>query len=494
VSTKATDDPSVRVKTAEGEVSVKLGEFEELVRRGQVEPATPIRFPLVTGDRWVAAQELEIFRGLYSPERIVFQDQFNLRRFPMATALFVVANVVVFLFIQHARLWYGDEAPLVLGAKAAPLMEEAGQLWRVLTFSFIHADEFHLLSNMGFLLLLGLALENAYSRRSYLVILAASGVSSGIFSYLLTEQPSAGASGMVFGMLGALVVFGVKYRTLIPSPYAYYFGWSVLPLLLITIYVGWTQPLVDNWGHVGGLVGGLVASRLLPAELLENKAITPSGWALAAAALIVLVLISVFGPPVLARLTLGSQQYRDNWGLSVSFPNTWSHQEYDDYGYVLFRHGSYPYVRLVTGSVTRELPPEPHHALSRRLRQEVLEAEARGELDEVSRFRRRRLRLDGHPAEVAAYTYRVGRRRYYRELYVATAGRQEAILSLATLEVWRRAYGPVFSKVVGSFRLARQGPVTEPARPPSLPSPAPSTLGPGPLPSPRIADLSGFYR
>ena len=342
------EGPSVRLRRAlDGdEIVLSLEEFEDLVRKGQVGPQTKVRFPLVTGDHWVVAEDLEIFRGLYSPARIAFQDQFNLSRFPLTTALFVIINVGAFLFLQHARLWYGDDAPLVLGAKAAPLIEETGQLWRLLTFNFVHADRFHLIVNMGFILVLGLALENAFSRRSYLLIMTSSAVCSGIASYLLTAEPSAGASGIVFGILGALVVFGVKYRALIPRPYAYYFGWSVLPLLLITIYAGYTQPLVDNWGHLGGLVGGVLACMILPAEVLENKVVTVSGWAIAAAALLAVAGLSIFGAPIVSRLALGSSIYTDELGLTVTYPDSWSGQRYDPLGYILMSHPGYPYVEL----------------------------------------------------------------------------------------------------------------------------------------------------
>ncbi len=463
------EGPTVHLrKVSDGdEIALGLEEFEDLVRKGQIGPQTKIRLSLVTGEHWIVAEDLEIFRGLYSPDRIAFHEQFNLRRFPLVTALFVVINVVAFLFIQHARLWYGDEAPLVLGAKAAPLIEEAGQLWRVLTFSFVHADRFHLLSNMAFVLVLGLALENAFSRRSYLLIMTASGVCSGVASYLLTVEPSAGASGIVFGILGALVVFGVKYRALIPRPYAYYFGWSVLPLLLITIYVGWSQPLVDNWGHVGGLIGGVLACLVLPAEVLENKVVTASGWAQAGAAFILVVGISVLGAPVVSRLALGATTYEDDLGLSITFPDSWEEQTYDQYGYVLFRHRSYPYIQMTIGSIEREHVVDPHEALSQRLRLEVIEAEERGELDSVSRFRRRRLRIGGHPAEVATYTFRVERRRCYRELYIITHDRQEHVLSLSTLEAWRHPYARVFSEVIGSIRLdLPERP--QPAQPPPI--------------------------
>ncbi len=438
------------------DITVDLEEFEELIRTGAVGPKAQVRFSLVTGEHWVAAEDLEIFRGLYSPARIVFQEQFNLRRFPLATEIFVVLNTVVFLFTQPARLWSGDEAPLVLGAKAAPLIEEAGQLWRLLTFNFVHADRLHLLSNMGFVLLLGLALENAFSRRSYLMIMTSSAVCSGVASYLLTEAPSAGASGIVFGILGALVVFGIKYRAVIPRAYTYYFGWSVLPLLLFTIYSGLGQPLVDHWGHVGGLIGGVLACLVLPAEVLENKVVKASGWAVAGAVLLVIVGIVVGGGPILSWLTVHHVPYEDDLGLTVSFPDSWDERGWDQLGYARFRHSSYPFIEMTLGSIEREEEVDPHEALSRRLRLEVIDAEARGELDSVSRFRRRRLRIDGHPAELASYTFRIGRRRCHRTVYVVASGRREYVITLSTLEAWRRPYAPVFSRVVSSIQIAER--------------------------------------
>lgn len=454
-TSKDNEGPIVHLKRASDgdEVELALEEFEELVKKGQIGPQTRVRFALVTGEHWVAAEELEIFRGLYSPARIAFQEQFNLRRFPLVTALFVTVNVVAFLFIQHARLWYGVEAPLVLGAKAAPLIEEAGQLWRLLTFNFVHADRLHLLSNMAFALILGLALENAFSRRSYLVIMTSSALCSGIASYLLTVEPSAGASGIVFGILGALVVFGVKYRAVIPRPYAYYFGWSLLPLLFVTIYAGLTQPLVDNWGHIGGLVGGVVSCLVLKAEVLENKAVTVSGWAMAGGAFVLIVAVMVFGAPIVTWLTVERRTFSDDLGLELNYPSSWDERGYDEYGYIRFNHSAYPYIQMTVGSIERPEPVDPHEALDRRLRLEVLDAEQRGELDSVSRFRRRQLRLDGHPAEVATYTFRVERRRCHRAVYIIAQDNIEHVVSLSTLEAWRRPYARVFADVVSSIRI-----------------------------------------
>lgn len=447
-------EPIVRVRTAEGEAAVGLEQFESLVRKGKVGPETEVSFALVTGDRFVRAADLEIFRGLYSEERIVFQEQFNLSRFPLVTVVLVGLTVVWFLAVQYAEIWYGPEAALVLGAKARPLIEEAGQLWRILSFSFVHADQLHLLANAGFLMLFGLALENAYSRWSYALILLSSALTSGLASYLFTEAPSAGASGIVFGILGGLVVFGIKYRALIPRRYAYYFGWSVLPLILITVYAGLAEPLVDHSGHLGGLVGGVLACLFLGAELLEKGPSSRLAWLRTVAILLATPAALVLAGPLVARAAGRERSIEDDLGFQLSVPAGWSRREHDDLGNEVLRQQDYAYVVLAYGSIARPEPVDPEAALSARLALEVDERLERGELEGFSELRRERLEIGGHPAAMVAYTsLEPGHGRSYRELYVIARGQIEHSLSFQTLEAWQPAYAPIFARVLASVRL-----------------------------------------
>ena len=91
----------LKIRTTAGEESLELPEFEARVLRGEIPPDTQILFPVVTGERWVPARELEVFKGLYSPDRIYFTRYFNLSRFPVITTAVIAANVVVYGVMKH---------------------------------------------------------------------------------------------------------------------------------------------------------------------------------------------------------------------------------------------------------------------------------------------------------------------------------------------------------------------------------------------------------
>ena len=74
---------------------------------------------------------------------------------------------------------------------------------------------------------------------------------------------SCGASGLVFGVWGAVAVFGVRYRRYLPDRYRRYFLGSVVPYSVFALYFGLAVPGVDNWAHAGGFLGGYLVSAFL---------------------------------------------------------------------------------------------------------------------------------------------------------------------------------------------------------------------------------------
>ncbi len=261
----------IRIRTQTGEETLDLGEFESRVVRGEIPPDTPVCFPVVSGEAFVPARELEIFRGLYSPSRIYFTRYFNLASFPVLTAGIILANVAVFAVGHLGPSESGGlTAELVrLGAKAGPLITDLGESWRLLTANFVHRDWLHLLFNLFFLFNLGGALENTYRRHDYLLIILASAIGTTGLSFVGSSAISAGASGVVFGCFGGVVVFGLKYRDIIPRRYRRFFGASVVPYVLIFLWLGWMSTGIDNWGHLGGLLGGTLTTLLLRPRLLD---------------------------------------------------------------------------------------------------------------------------------------------------------------------------------------------------------------------------------
>ena len=134
----------------------------------------------------------------------------------------------------------------------------AGEWWRVFTVVLTHASWLHLGMNMLVLFQLGNIVEGYYGRTRYSIILLASTVSASFASLLLDplNQPSVGASGMIFGLFGAMALtgkkMGVDYR-------------QVMAYLVLNLVIGFAIPNVDWHAHVGGLIGGLLAALILQA-------------------------------------------------------------------------------------------------------------------------------------------------------------------------------------------------------------------------------------
>ncbi len=190
---------------------------------------------------------------------------------PTMTRTLLVANVVVFVaMIVVGYFAFGtidgtrDNRVLVLmGAKVNELIAQ-GQVWRLFTPMFLHIGVFHLLVNMWSLNVLGPLVEGYFGHRRFLAIYLLGGLLGSLASYAFSPAISAGASGAIFGLAGATTVYFWRYRDNFGKR-----GRAILQNMLliigINLFFGFTAPGIDNWGHMGGLVGGaLLAWGLLP--------------------------------------------------------------------------------------------------------------------------------------------------------------------------------------------------------------------------------------
>jgi rhomboid protease GluP len=174
----------------------------------------------------------------------------------------LLAIHLAFLFAENSGLTPAGQGGLALlfGAKINELVW-AGQSWRLVSALFLHGGFLHLAFNGYALYLLGPLLERLYGGRRFLVIYVFSGLAASVASVFFTDGPSVGASGAIFGMLGALVVFGLKYRASLPPRIARAFGVGLLPWVGINLVIGLIPGLpIDNAAHVGGLVAGTALS------------------------------------------------------------------------------------------------------------------------------------------------------------------------------------------------------------------------------------------
>ena len=146
-----------------------------------------------------------------------------------------------------------------LGAKVNARILFCGEYWRLLTATFLHVDEIHLMVNLISLMALGNFAEAYFGHRRFLTIYFVAGIAGSLASYAMSPNPSVGASGAIFGLAGALVVYFLYYREAFGER-----GRGILQSMLVMIglnlFFGFSMAQVDNWGHIGGLVGGAVAA------------------------------------------------------------------------------------------------------------------------------------------------------------------------------------------------------------------------------------------
>ena len=310
------------LRTEAGDEWVDLDEFEARVRGGRLSPATQVRFAVLTQDRFVPVGELEIYRRLHEPRHAYFARYFRLARFPWMTSALALACIAVHLLsVRNGPLSF--DGLVHWGAKVRPLVTDLGQGWRLLSANFLHRDALHLGLNLFVLFTVGGALENAYRTLDYLWLLLFSGVATMTASLFLSDGITIGASGMVYGCLGALVVFGLKYRSILPSRYRRILGEAAVPTLLVFLWLGWTSAGVDNAAHLGGLFAGLVTAPFLRPWLLSE----PQPWrraVLRAIPTAALVGAAMLGPRLLREeLPLFRTERDDGHGLSLSIPLGW---------------------------------------------------------------------------------------------------------------------------------------------------------------------------
>lgn len=183
----------------------------------------------------------------------------RLREHPYLTYTLIALNVILFLLMTQAGGSTQTRVLIEFGAKVNELIRQ-GEVWRLFTSMFLHIGFLHLAFNLYALWALGPITENLIGRPRYLMIYILSGISGSIASFFFADAISAGASGAIFGLLGALVSYSRKSPGLWESG----FGKNLMIIILINLSLGFFQPGIDIYAHIGGLLCGLILGRLFP--------------------------------------------------------------------------------------------------------------------------------------------------------------------------------------------------------------------------------------
>lgn len=192
------------------------------------------------------------------------------RRKAPCTAALIVVNVAVFIFLSFGGMTEDAYYMLRNGAMYLPLLQQ-GEYYRMFTSIFLHFGFSHLVNNMLMLGVMGWQLELVIGRIKFLIIYFAAGLGGNVLSALAELRTgdyavSAGASGAIFGIIGALLYIAVRNHGQIGNVS----GQGILIMVALTLYYGFTSSGVDNFAHIGGLVAGFVLAVLLYRERDEE--------------------------------------------------------------------------------------------------------------------------------------------------------------------------------------------------------------------------------
>ena len=194
-------------------------------------------------------KENKVYESTFKPKKIII------------TNILIGICVILFFITFIASKGESDSLSLLkYGASYAPFVKSGGiHTIRLITCAFLHAGIIHLLFNMYSLYIIGTQLENYVGRIKFLSIYLLSAISGSMMSCIFSNSVSVGASGAIFGLLGALLYFGYHYRLYLGSVLKN----QIIPLIIINLMFGFLVSGIDNAAHIGGLIGGYLSMMAL---------------------------------------------------------------------------------------------------------------------------------------------------------------------------------------------------------------------------------------
>ncbi len=224
-------------------------------------------FPDITKDMDFKEKGLELFMKITSDinkknegDAKMNEDVFTPKK-PIVTYALIIINVIVFLLSLF------NESIIQMFAVNRFFIADLGQYYRLFTGIFLHANFLHLIFNMYALYVIGMQLESFLGKGKYLAVYLLSGLGGSMLSIFFSNGYSVGASGAIFGLMGALLYFGYHYRVYLDSVVKS----QIIPLIVLNLLIGFTSTGIDNWAHIGGLVGGILATMAVGVKYKSTK-------------------------------------------------------------------------------------------------------------------------------------------------------------------------------------------------------------------------------
>lgn len=195
------------------------------------------------------------------------------RSAPYVTYSIIGVTALIYVLQLASQALIQTDLPVALFAKANDLIR-AGQLWRFLTPALVHGSLAHIGFNMYALFSFGTGLERHFGRKRFLLLYVLGAFTGNVMSFLFSPGYSIGASTAIFGLLGAEAVFLIQNRKLFAGQFRSAIG-NIIFIAAINLFIIGSLPGIDNWGHIGGLLGGLIFTSFA-GPLWEIEGISPA--------------------------------------------------------------------------------------------------------------------------------------------------------------------------------------------------------------------------
>lgn len=202
-------------------------------------------------------------------------------------ALCIISYIGMFYYVASSGKSLND-ALVTFGAMFAPYVK-TGDYYRLITAAFVHVSVFHLFFNMYALYIIGPQLESFFGHVKYLIIYLFSALIGSLLSMIFTTNfISAGASGAIFGLMGALLYFGYHYRVFLGNA----MKTQIVPVIILNLLLGFLVPGIDIFAHLGGLLGGFLIAVGVGVKYKSTKFERINGLVVSAIALAFLIYIA----------------------------------------------------------------------------------------------------------------------------------------------------------------------------------------------------------
>ncbi len=252
--------------------AVKLEDNDKLIKTVDIKSIEDLKkdekltdiFPKITTNAFKEPDDLdkiitvtEDINRKTEKENYKYEDVFKPKKIIITKVLILLCIVLymVSLFISDNF----TESLLILGANHRELVLH-GEVWRLITCAFLHGNLLHLLVNMYSLWIVGSQVENYMGKTKFLIIYFLSALLGSFFSLVfLGNNVSIGASGAIFGLLGSLLYFGYHYRLYLSNALTS----QIIPIIVVNLVLGFIISGVDNACHIGGLIGGYLATMMV---------------------------------------------------------------------------------------------------------------------------------------------------------------------------------------------------------------------------------------